>query len=186
MRHSIPLLLVVAFHLALPSAPAASLREGFAKAFDELALGFRLMRLATEPPDTVLVLPVRTTRADRIVDTWHSGRSEGRRHEGQDIFARRGTPVYSATRGYVTRIGENRLGGLTVWITGAGRRLYYYAHLDAWPEELSEGDRVDTGTVIGYVGDTGNARGTPPHLHFGVYTMGGALNPLPLIRNPGG
>jgi murein DD-endopeptidase MepM/ murein hydrolase activator NlpD len=172
MRHSIPLLLVVAFHLALPSAPAASLREGFAKAFDELALGFRLMRLATEPPDTVLVLPVRTTRADRIVDTWHSGRSEGRRHEGQDIFARRGTPVYSATRGYVTRIGENRLGGLTVWITGA--------------EELSEGDRVDTGTVIGYVGDTGNARGTPPHLHFGVYTMGGALNPLPLIRNPGG
>lgn len=80
------------------------------------------------------------------------------------------------------RIGENRLGGLTVSVFGPGARTYYYAHLDAYAPELAVGDRVAPGTVLGFAGNTGNAKTTPPHLHFGVYGAGGAMNPLPLLR----
>jgi murein DD-endopeptidase MepM/ murein hydrolase activator NlpD len=170
---------------SLRPAPAeASFREGLADFFNGIAVHFRMMRLATQPPDTVLILPLRTTRVKRVYDSWDADRSGGRKHQGQDLFAPRGTPIYSATHGYVTRIGENRLGGLTVWVMGAGRRLYYYAHLDRYPDSLKANDRVDTGTIIGYVGTSGNARGTKPHLHFGVYTLQGAINPLPLLRDP--
>ena len=104
-------------------------------------------------------------------------------HEGQDIFAKRGTPVLSATDGYVFRIGENSLGGHTVSVIGAGGRIYYYAHLDSYAANIAIGDRVTTQTVLGYVGNTGNATGGPTHLHFGVYTREGALNPLPLLSD---
>lgn len=96
----------------------------------------------------------------------------------------RRVPEDAATPGYVTRVAENRLGGKTVWVTGAGRRLYYYAHLDGYRQGLRRGERVETSTVLGYVGTSGNARGTPPHLHFGVYTVQGAINPLPILMNP--
>jgi murein DD-endopeptidase MepM/ murein hydrolase activator NlpD len=119
----------------------------------------------------------------QIANTWHGPRSGGRQHEGQDIFAKRGTPVLSATDGYVTRIGENSLGGHTVFVMGAGGRSYYYAHLDSYAPGISVGDWVTTDRVLGYVGTTGNAQGTPPHLHFGVYTTTGAINPLPLLRD---
>lgn len=170
--------------LLSPAPARASFREGVAGFFRELAVNFRILRLSTRPPDSVLTLPLRTTRVKRVYDSWEADRSGGRKHQGQDLFAPRGTPVYSATSGYVTRIGENRLGGLTVWIVGAGRRVYYYAHLDRYPDSLRANDWVDTGTVIGYVGTTGNARGGKPHLHFGVYTLQGAINPLPLLRDP--
>jgi len=104
-------------------------------------------------------------------------------HEGQDIFAPQGTPVLSATEGYIVNIGENNLGGQTVSIVGAGGRSYYYAHLDSYAPHIAEGDYVTKQTVLGYVGTTGNASGTPPHLHFGVYAPGGAMNPLPLLSD---
>jgi murein DD-endopeptidase MepM/ murein hydrolase activator NlpD len=66
---------------------------------------------------------------------------------------------------------------------GAGGRVYYYAHLDAYAPGIKEGDYVTTKSVLGYVGTTGNAAGTPPHLHFGVYATGGAINPLPLLTD---
>lgn len=117
----------------------------------------------------------------RFADTWGGARSEGRRHEGVDIFAPRGTPIRATTEGIVLRIGENRLGGHTVMITGPGGYRHYYAHLERYPD-LKDGDWVEVGTVVGYVGDSGNARGTPPHLHYGVYRpVGGAINPYPLI-----
>ena len=81
------------------------------------------------------------------------------------------------------KVGENSLGGQTVSVIGAGGRLYYYAHLDSYAPHIEAGDRVTTQTVLGYVGTTGNAAGTPPHLHFGVYATGGALNPLPLLAD---
>jgi murein DD-endopeptidase MepM/ murein hydrolase activator NlpD len=124
---------------------------------------------------------VRGVRVRQVANTWGAERSEGRRHEGQDIFAPKGTPVYSATEGYVWRVGQNRLGGNVVYVVGAGGRGYYYAHLDAFAPEISAGDYVTPETVLGYVGTTGNAAGTPPHLHFGVYAPGGAINPLPLL-----
>ena len=91
--------------------------------------------------------------------------------------------MYSATEGYVVRVGENALGGNTVFVLGAGGRSYYYAHLDAYAPELAVGDYVTPETVLGYVGTTGNAAGAPPHLHFGVYTPVGVIDPLPLLSN---
>ena len=118
----------------------------------------------------------------RYADTWGGARSEGRSHEGVDIFAARGTPIRSTTLGVVNRIGENRLGGRTVTVTGPGGYHHYYAHLERYPA-LKVGDWIDAGTVIGYVGDSGNAAGTPPHLHYGVYTpMWSAVNPYPLLK----
>ena len=148
-----------------------------------LSLPFKYLRLSLKEPNTRLFMPVRDVRVREVKDTWGAARDGGRQHAGQDIFARRGTPVYSATEGYVWHVGENPRGGKTVFILGAGGRCYYYAHLDNYAEGLSEGDSVTTETLLGYVGTTGNAKSTPPHLHFGVYTPAGALNPLPLLAN---
>ena len=117
----------------------------------------------------------------RLVDTWGGARSGGRRHEGIDIFARRDTPVRATTEGVVLNVGPNNLGGRTVMLLGPGGQRHYYAHLERYPR-LSPGDWVEAGDVVGYVGDSGNARGTPTHVHYGIYAAGGALNPYPLLR----
>ena len=90
--------------------------------------------------------------------------------------------MLSSTRGVVTAVRDAGLGGRQVWILGPGGERYYYAHLDAWAPELARGDVVETGTPLGTVGTTGNARGTPPHLHFGIYGDAGADDPLPRLR----
>ncbi|NML60139.1 M23 family metallopeptidase [Massilia sp. RP-1-19] len=139
------------------------------------------IRLASMPaPDSVSV-PVRGVTPKKLTDTWQAARSGGRKHEGIDIFAPRGTPVHSATEGIVMRVGNNRLGGQVVWVLGPGGQRHYYAHLDRFAD-VARGLRVRTGTVIGYVGNTGNAAGTPPHLHYGIYEAGGAINPYPVLR----
>lgn len=140
-------------------------------------------RLALKEPDTRLLMPVKGVRIRQIADTWKAARSGGREHKGQDIFARRGTPVFSAAEGYVLRVGESNLGGKTVSVLGAGGRRYYYAHLDDFAPDLKAGDYVTTSSLLGYVGTTGNAVNTPPHLHFGVYGAGGAINPLTLLTD---
>jgi len=140
-------------------------------------------RLSLQAPDTKLAMPLRDVSKRQIADTWHAPRGTDRLHEGQDIFAPKGTPILSATKGFIYNIGENNLGGQTVSVIGAGGRVYYYAHLDAYAPGLHVGDRVNTRTVLGYVGTTGNAQGTPPHLHFGIYTSSGAINPLPLLSD---
>ena len=103
-----------------------------------------------------------------------------RRHEGIDIFAPRMAPLVAVTDGVATT-RKNRLGGNTVWLRSDGRR-FYYAHLE---RAAFEGRRnVAAGDVIGYVGNSGNARTTPPHLHFGVYRgRRGAIDPLPYLRS---
>ena len=143
----------------------------------------RVARLYSQSPDSKLAMPVEDVSTRRVADTWHAPRGTGRLHEGQDIFAPKGTRILSATRGYVYKIGENNLGGQTVLVIGPGGRVYYYAHLDRYAPGLEVGDRVTTRTLLGFVGTTGNAQGTPPHLHFGVYTFGGAINPLPLLKD---
>jgi murein DD-endopeptidase MepM/ murein hydrolase activator NlpD len=107
-----------------------------------------------------------------------------RRHEGIDIFAPRGTPVVAAADGWITGSATNRLGGNVVWLWAPSRRVaLYYAHLDR--HAVSRGERVHAGDVVGYVGTTGNARGTPPHLHFGIYATGeGAVDPAPFVVDP--
>ena len=86
-------------------------------------------RLMAMPPPESLAMPVEGVRRRDLRDTWHGARSEGRKHEGIDIFARRGTPVRSSTEGIVMRVGSNRLGGLVVWVIGPGGQRHYYAHL---------------------------------------------------------
>lgn len=138
-------------------------------------------RLMAMPRPVALPVPVAGVRPRALRDTWGGARSEGRKHEGIDIFARRGTAVLSATEGIVTRVGTNRLGGRVVWVLGPGGQRHYYAHLDHYAD-VTAGMRIEAGRVLGYVGNTGNAAGTPPHLHYGIYEMGGAINPYPLLR----
>ena len=152
-------------------------------ASDRLVFYAHILKLYTQEPDTRLAMPLEDVRKKEIADTWQAARGDGRKHEGQDIFARRGTPILSATSGYIYNIGQNNLGGQTVSVISKGGRIYYYAHLDSYARGIQIGDRVTTRTVLGYVGTTGNAQGTPPHLHFGVYTSGGAINPLPMLTD---
>lgn len=152
-------------------------------ASDALMFYARVAKLYTQPPDTRLAMPLEDVSKRAIANTWQAPRGTNRRHEGQDIFAPKGTPIISANNGFIYKIGENNLGGQTVSVIGAGGRVYYYAHLDSYARGIQVGDRVTTRTVLGYVGTTGNAQGTPPHLHFGIYTLNGAINPLPLLTD---
>jgi murein DD-endopeptidase MepM/ murein hydrolase activator NlpD len=99
-----------------------------------------------------------------FIDSWGFARSGGRRHQGTDIFGARGTPVIAVRDGWAAP-GRSGLGGLTVWLTGDDGKRYYYAHLDSIA--IGEG-RVTAGQVLGTLGDSGNARGTQPHLHFQI------------------
>jgi murein DD-endopeptidase MepM/ murein hydrolase activator NlpD len=104
-------------------------------------------------------------------------------HQGTDIFATSGTPLVACERGVVIRVGTDTLGGTKLWIVGASGTRYYYAHLSAFAEGLTEGMLVNAGDLVGYVGNTGNAQSTPAHLHFQVHPNGGPpINPYPLLR----
>jgi murein DD-endopeptidase MepM/ murein hydrolase activator NlpD len=159
----------------------ASIFESGSKTIERTAASIRMARFYEMQPDEQIQMPIRGVKIKQISDTWQAPRSGERFHQGQDIFARRGTLIYSATEGYVLRIGENALGGNVVSVLGKGGRVYYYAHLDEHAENLAIGDYVTPETILGTVGTTGNAQGTPPHLHFGVYTSTGAINPLSLL-----
>jgi len=177
---SLAALLLVVF-LILGSVTGISATAG--RIADKFILYVHVARLYTMEPDQTIAMPIQDVSKKQIADTWHAPRGSDRLHEGQDIFAPQGTPVLSATEGYIVNIGENSLGGQTVSVVGAGGRSYYYAHLDSYAPHIAEGDFVTRQTVLGYVGTTGNAIGTPPHLHFGVYAPGGAMNPLPLLSD---
>jgi murein DD-endopeptidase MepM/ murein hydrolase activator NlpD len=126
-------------------------------------------------------MPVQGVSLRSVRDTFGAPRPGDRKHQGVDIFAPRGTPVISTTRGIVSRLGENRLGGIVVWVMGPGGDRHYYAHLDS-VADIRAGQRIGAGDVLGTVGNSGNARGTPPHLHYGIYRrISGAINPFSLL-----
>lgn len=141
-----------------------------------------LWKLSRMPAPTALSMPVAGVDARAVADTFGAPRGADRSHEGVDIFATRGTDVVSATLGVVSSVREGGLGGRQVWVLGPGGQRHYYAHLDDWAPGLAAGDVVQPGSVLGSVGDTGNARGTPPHLHYGIYASAGAIDPLPLLH----
>lgn len=141
-------------------------------------VALRLIRSA--PPDS-LPVPVAGVRPSQLRDTWGAPRPGGRRHQGIDIFAPRGREVLSTTPGIVVTVGHRPLGGRIVRVLGPGGQWHYYAHLERFGP-VREGQVILRGGLIGYVGDSGNARGTPPHLHYGIYRFqGGALNPYPRL-----
>lgn len=144
----------------------------------------RVVMLLREEPRLPYPVPVEGVRVPQLTDQWGAPRSGGRKHQGIDIFAKCGTPVLSATDGLVVRVGTNALGGQIVRVLGPGGYWHYYAHLSEFGD-VEEGQFVTAGTVLGRVGDTGNAKGTPCHLHYGVYAKsGGAENPYPLLTAP--
>jgi peptidoglycan LD-endopeptidase LytH len=129
-------------------------------------------------------IPVEGARPASIQSGFGAPRDAGARmHQGVDIFAPRGTRVVAAADGLITSVGINGLGGNVVWLFRPMRgESLYYAHLDT--QLVKAGSYVRRGDVLGTVGNTGNARGGPTHLHFGIYARGGAVDPLPYLVNP--
>jgi murein DD-endopeptidase MepM/ murein hydrolase activator NlpD len=132
-----------------------------------------------------LAFPINPGTDRDIGSRFGAPRSGDRSHHGIDIFAERGTPVVAAAPGVVNRVNETPIGGKVVWLRDTLGSSLYYAHLDS--QAVSSGMRVDIGDTLGFVGNTGNARTTPPHLHFGVYRRGeGPVDPYWFVYRPRG
>ena len=137
-----------------------------------------------------LMVPVQGVRPDQLHDTFGDARGSERRHEALDIMAPAGTPVLAVADGHVEKLFDSERGGLTIYqFEDTGTWCYYYAHLQAYAPGLAEGQAVERGEVIGYVGSSGNADPAAPHLHFAVFALtperqwwkGEAINPYPLL-----
>jgi murein DD-endopeptidase MepM/ murein hydrolase activator NlpD len=128
-----------------------------------------------------LAFPVSGSKA-RAGSFWGADRDGGKRsHEGIDIFAPKLTPVIAAADGVITRVSEGGIGGKVIWLRPVGKNIsLYYAHLDQ--QLVQSGQEVKKGETIGLVGNTGNAKTTPSHLHFGVYTVTGPIDPYPFVN----
>ncbi len=126
--------------------------------------------------------PVLGGKNHDIGSFWGDPRDGGKRkHKGVDIFAKKGVPVVATGPGTVSRVRTGGLGGKTVWVRDKKfGHQQYFAHLDE--QLVSVGQSVAAGDTLGTVGNTGNARTTPPHLHYGIYKHSGAVDPLPFIR----
>jgi murein DD-endopeptidase MepM/ murein hydrolase activator NlpD len=131
-----------------------------------------------------LRMPVVGVRTFDLDDSWHAPRDGGsRQHKGIDIFAAKGTEVVAVADGIISYLGDQKLGGHCVWLTTEAGASFYYAHLDRWAGGLYEGMEVQAGDLLGYVGNTGNAKYTPSHLHFGVNQNDEMVNPYPLLAH---
>jgi murein DD-endopeptidase MepM/ murein hydrolase activator NlpD len=146
----------------------------------ELLQGIEYTLTITTTPS--LAFPIRAADNPKVSSYWGAARDAGARsHEGIDIFARFRTPVVAAADGRVTRVNENNLGGKVVFMRPEGKEYnLYYAHLDS--QLVQPGQAVKAGDPLGLMGNTGNARTTAPHLHFGIYTGSGAVDPFPFVN----
>jgi len=136
------------------------------------------------------MVPIAGVNASQIKDTFYDKR-DGHQHDALDIMAPRGTPVLAAVEGNVAKLFHSNLGGLTVYqFDDTQSYCYYYAHLDRYAPGLKEGTLLRKGQTLGYVGTTGDAEASAPHLHFAVFRLGPdrawwkgkAIDPLPLLR----
>lgn len=138
-----------------------------------------------------LEIPVRGIARESLSDTFMAPRGLSRVHHAIDIMAPRGTPVVAVDGGTVARLDSSSAGGIALYQYDAGSRYcYYYAHLDGYAPGLLAGQSVARGQLLGYVGSTGNATASAPHLHFAITEVdpltkgchGRAVNPYPLLR----
>lgn len=138
-----------------------------------------------------LIIPVAGIKPESLRDTFKDARSEGRVHDAIDIMAPGGSPVLAAADGEIARFFDSEKGGITIYQFSRDKKLmYYYAHLQRRADEIQEHQFVRQGTVIGYVGDTGNAGPGNFHLHFAIWTVddpkhywdGTNIDPYPLLR----
>ena len=147
---------------------------------------YESLRQEVERRKSAFAFPVKAPYS--YTDSYGAPRMEGskyyHRHEGTDIFALSGTPILSVVDGVLENVGTATLGGIKLWVRSPGDNWsYYYAHMSGYAPGIVNGLRVKKGTVLGYVGTSGNARGTPPHLHFETHVPAGpATNPYPILR----
>jgi murein DD-endopeptidase MepM/ murein hydrolase activator NlpD len=144
---------------------------------------FRPVLSATSADFPEMAAPLPNLSATELQDSFFYRRPDGIIHYAIDIFRPIGEPLLAAVDGYIERIDPNPLGGNVVYIVDEQKRFrFYYAHLERHAEGLYAGMPVKRGDVIGFVGDTGNAKGTHPHLHFQISNLAGAVvNPYPLL-----
>ena len=137
-----------------------------------------------------LLLPVLGVSPEKLRDSYSHPRSRGRTHHALDIMAPRGTPVIAAVDGRIRKLFNSKGGGISIYQFDAKEEhVYYYAHLDRYADGLREGQIVTQGSIIGYVGTTGNAPESAPHLHFAIEVLpptkewwkGEPVNPYPLL-----
>ena len=138
-----------------------------------------------------LLIPVVGVRPDQLQDTFSASRSEGRTHDAIDIMAPGGTPVVAVADGEIIKFHDSEAGGITIYQISADKRFFfYYAHLQSRAQGIAEGQTVRQGTILGYVGDTGNAGPGNTHLHFSINAVvdpkrfwdGISINPYPILR----
>jgi murein DD-endopeptidase MepM/ murein hydrolase activator NlpD len=143
-------------------------------------------------PAGALMIPVVGVKREQLSDTFSDSRSGERVHDAMDIMAPLGTPVVAVADGEIAKFFDSKLGGITIYQYSADKKyVYYYAHLQKRADNLKEKDFVRQGTVIGYVGDTGNSGTGNYHLHFSIsvptdpkrYFEGNYINPFPLLKN---
>lgn len=145
-----------------------------------LGLPRRAAPAVTVPTDAGYVFPV--SGGASYGDDYGAPRAGTGWHHGNDLFADRGTPLVAVADGTLSKVGVNTLGGNRLWLTDDAGNAFYYAHLSAYAPAAIEGARVSAGQVIGFVGNTGQAITTPPHLHFEVHPGGGdSVDPYPYL-----
>jgi murein DD-endopeptidase MepM/ murein hydrolase activator NlpD len=105
------------------------------------------------------------------IDTFGAARSDVTYHHGDDIFGQLGQPLVAVTDGTVFSVGWNKIGGNRLWLLDGQGNQFYYAHLSAFSTAAVNGARVKAGEVVGFMGRTGDAEGTPYHLHFEVHPV---------------
>jgi murein DD-endopeptidase MepM/ murein hydrolase activator NlpD len=138
-----------------------------------------------------LIIPVAGVTSEQLIDTFSAARGEGRVHDAIDIPAPQGTSVLAAAKGKILKLFQSERGGTTIYQLSSDEKfIYYYAHLDRYADGLHEGQTVNQGETIAYVGDTGNAGAGNYHLHFSIaitsdpkrWSQGVNINPYPLLR----
>lgn len=171
-------------HRAVVQGARGELKAALAARVQQRVRAARAIGAADIPvatPGTEPVFPVAAPAT--FSDDWMAARGS-RFHEGIDIMAARGAPIVAVVSGTLVRIGTTPISGNRFWLRASNGDEYFYCHLDGFTPAAVEGALVKAGTVLGYNGDTGDAKGTTPHLHFEIHPGGGGpIRPYPLVSS---